>query len=153
MPADLLTFRQHLTQQAGLILCMGDTLPHLDDHDHVALLFREVSEALAPDGTFVATFRDYTTPPSGDARFIPVRADRDRILTCFLEALPGHVLVHDILHEREGGTWQMRVSSYRKLRLSPAVVTAALKAARLDGTIAQGPRGMLRLVAQHEVRS
>ena len=73
MLADLLTFRQHLTRPAGLILCMGDTLPHLDDHDRVALLFREVSEALAPDGTFVATFRDYSAPPSGDSRFIPVR--------------------------------------------------------------------------------
>ena len=151
--ADLLTFRQHLTRPAGLIVCMGDTLPHLDDHDQVALLFREVSAALAPDGTFVATFRDYTAPPSGDSRFIPVRADSDRILTCFLETHPEHMLVHDILHERQGTAWHMRVSSYRKLRLSPPMLTAALGAARLNGTISQGPRGMLRLVARHEVRS
>ena len=151
--ADLLTFRQHLTQRAGLIVCMGDTLPHLDDIEHVALLFREVSDALATDGTFVATFRDYTAPPSGDARFIQVRSDSDRILACFLEAHPEHMLVHDVLHEREGSAWHMKVSSYRKLRLSPAMLTTALAAARLNGTISQGPRGMLKLVARHEVDS
>jgi hypothetical protein len=44
--------------------------------------------------TFVATFRDYTTLPAGDARFIPVRSDPDRIHTCFLEEAQQHVRVH-----------------------------------------------------------
>lgn len=145
---DLLEFRRHLARQADLIVCMGDTLAHLEDHARLDSLFREVAAALAPHGQFVATFRDYSKPLSGESRFILVRSDADRILTCFLEEETTHVLVHDILHVREGSAWTMRVSSYRKLRVSPAVVTAALQAAGLHSSVSQGPRGMLRVVAR-----
>ena len=60
---------------------------------------------------------------TGTARFLPVRADDQRILTCFLEYGPSHVTVHDLLHEREaGGAWRLQTSAYRKLRLSPGWV-------------------------------
>jgi len=144
---DLLEFRRHLNRNADLIVCMGDTLAHLEDHARLESLFREVAAALAPNGKFVATFRDYSKPLSGESRFILVRSDADGILTCFLEEETEHVLVHDILHAREGGAWTMKVSSYRKLRVSATVVAAALRAAGLKSSISQGPRGMLRVVA------
>jgi hypothetical protein len=37
--------------------------------------------------TFVTTFRDYTHPACGNARFIPVRSDTDRILVANAVAL------------------------------------------------------------------
>lgn len=68
------------------ILCMGDTLTHLSSVDDIEHLCSRVADSLAPGGRFVTTFRDYTRPAQGDARFIPVRAAADRIHTCFLES-------------------------------------------------------------------
>jgi Methyltransferase domain len=147
---DLLRFEEHLSTdaRADLILCMGDTLTHLADHAAVDALCRLVAARLSSGGRFIATFRDYTHLPAGDARFIPVRADEHRILTCFLEECDGYVQVHDLLHERAHGVWSTRVSSYRKLRLSPEAVRAACVAAGLQkATIEPGPRGMVKLVA------
>ena len=146
---DLLRFAEHLEtdERADLILCMGDTLTHLESLDAVAALSRSVAARLEPAGRFVATFRDYTRLPSGDARFIPVRADENRILTCFLEDCDGFVKVHDVLHERTAGAWTTRVSSYRKLRLAPEAVRQTFESVGLRASIEPGPRGMARLVA------
>jgi SAM-dependent methyltransferase len=145
--ADFLHFRSHLSAPANLVLCMGDTITHVQDKASVERLFRDVANALAPAGRFVVTFRDYTNPPSGEARFIPVRSDADRIHTCFLEETPQYMVVHDLLHERRGTSWSMRASSYRKLRLSPDWITAALERAGLSAKLESGTRGMLRVTA------
>jgi hypothetical protein len=44
---------------------MGDTLAHLPDRQTVERLFAEVAEALEGGGTFIVTFRDYSTPLIG----------------------------------------------------------------------------------------
>lgn len=116
---DIRDFRRHASEQADLIVCMGDTITHLRELSDVEHLFEQITEALAPGGRLVVTFRDYTCPLEGDSRFISVRSDENRILTCFLEAAGEHMLVHDLLHEREHASWRLRVSSYRKLRISP----------------------------------
>ncbi len=126
---------------------MGDTLTHLETPDQVDSLCEAVSRALAAGGTFVATFRDYSAPATGDRRFIPVRSDADRILTCFLEASDSHMTVHDLLYERRADGWQFNVSSYRKLRLVPAQVEQALSARGLKVRVEPAPRGMVRIVA------
>jgi hypothetical protein len=49
-------------------------------------LARSGAELDAQGGLFAATFRDYVSAPlQGDARFILVRSDHERLLTCFLE--------------------------------------------------------------------
>lgn len=144
---DLLVFQKHLDTKAHLILCMGDTLTHLPEPQSVEQLFSLVAESLHPDGTFITTFRDYTSPLVGDNRFIPVRSDNDRILTCFLEYFQDYVTVHDVLHERNGSIWQQRVSSYRKLRLSPEWVTTALQTKGFTVRIEPGLAGMVRVFA------
>ena len=83
--SDLRDFRTAVTQPADLIVCMGDTLTHLESRDEVERLCGQITRSLKPTGTFVATFRDYSAPLTGDRRFIPVRGDSERILTCFLE--------------------------------------------------------------------
>lgn len=120
--ADLLEFAVHLRRPADLILCMGDTLTHLQSMRDVERLLRSVAGALRPEGRFVATFRDERDLPMGDRRFIAVRSDSERIHTCFLEAMEERVRVHDIIHERVHDAWAMKVSSYQKLRLSSEAV-------------------------------
>jgi SAM-dependent methyltransferase len=146
---DLLDFTEQLAagERADLVLCMGDTLTHLESAAVVDALGHAVTRCLAPGGHFIATFRDYTRLPAGTARFIPVRADDNRILTCFLEEFHDHVQVHDLLHERIDGSWTTKVSSYRKLRLSPDRVRDAFAATGLEARIEPGPRGMVMLTA------
>jgi len=145
---DLLSFRAHLHENAAAVLCMGDTLTHLPEHTNVDFLVQEVAEALAPGGEFLLTFRDYSEALRDEQRFIPVRSDERRILTCFLEYEEDTVVVHDILHERAGDAWNTRVSSYRKLRLSPDRVTGSLESFGFDARRDAGPRGMVRILAR-----
>ena len=107
-----------------------------------------MAASLGRGGLFAATFRDYASAPlQGDARFILVRSDQERILTCFLEYADRTVTVHDILHQREGGSWRLRVSSYSKLRLSPQWVVERLSALGLTVGRDTAPGGMIRITA------
>jgi SAM-dependent methyltransferase len=107
-------------------VCMGDTLTHVPSAAAVERLFDGVARVLAPAGLFVLTFRDMTAELTGTDRFIPVRGDADRIMTCFLEYEPETVIVHDLIHLRRGAEWVLHKSSYRKLRLAPDWVAEAL---------------------------
>ncbi|MFE0527168.1 class I SAM-dependent methyltransferase [Micromonospora parva] len=132
-----------------LAVCMGDTLTHLPDRRAVTQLFADLSAALAPGGRLVLSFRDLTTSLSGTGRFIPVRADADSILTCFLEYEPDVVTVHDLLHRRNGHhDWNLSVSSYRKLRIAPQwVVDHLTEAGFRDVRRAPAPRRMALVTA------
>jgi SAM-dependent methyltransferase len=145
---DFLSVGDYVSAAPHIVLCMGDTLTHIQSEKEVTALFGEVSRALAPAGLFAMTFRDYTDPPSGDRRFIHVRSDHNRIHTCFLEEGATHMVVHDVVHEPEGSAWHMKVSSYKKLRLSPDWVLSALRSVGLRPTLGAGPRGMVQIVAR-----
>jgi 2-polyprenyl-3-methyl-5-hydroxy-6-metoxy-1,4-benzoquinol methylase len=147
--ADLLSFRAHIAAPIDVIVCMGDTLTHLPNLSSVESLFRDVAASLAPGGLFAATFRDYVSAPlQGDARFILVRGDDERILTCFLEYADTTVTAHDLLHQREGGSWRLRTSSYPKLRLSPEWVVERLISLGLSVHRDTAPGGMIRITAR-----
>jgi SAM-dependent methyltransferase len=146
---DLLDFRSHVGEAADVILCMGDTITHLPDTSSVASLFTAVATSLRPGGLFVITFRDYVaTQLQGDGRFISVRADEKRILTCFLEYSDEAVRVHDVLHERAADGWHLRVSSYPKLRLAVNSLVRSLTSLGFSVRRETGLSGMVRLVAQ-----
>jgi SAM-dependent methyltransferase len=105
-------------EQATVIVCMGDTLTHLPVKGDVTALFRAAFDALRPGGMLVITYRDLTTELYGTDRFIPVRSDEDKIMTCFLEFENAEsVVVHDLIYVREGAGWSLNRSSYRKMRL------------------------------------
>jgi hypothetical protein len=128
---------------------MGDTLTHLPDHASVRQLFTDVYQSLEPGGSFVLTFRDLSIRLDGLDRFIPVRSDADRILTCFLEFGTDFVTVHDLLYLREengeNGGWQLKKSSYRKLLLSVGDVTDALSDAGFSIAVNE-PSGRLHAI-------
>lgn len=145
--ADLLEFRTLVPDPSDLIICMGDTLTHLESFEQVQSLLESVAQSLSRNGRFVTTFRDYSTAAAGEARFIPVRSDRDRIMTCFLEEEPRHINVHDIVHERRDDRWQMSISSYRKLRIAPSTVEERLRSLNMNVRVERGPRGMVRIEA------
>jgi predicted TPR repeat methyltransferase len=145
--ADLVDFGDFVKRQPAVIVCLGDTLPHLPSFAAVEKLLAAVAVALAPGGVFAATFRDYATKAlEGDRRFILVRADERRILTCFLEYGQDFVTVHDVLTERRDGEWQQRVSSYPKLRLAPEWLASKLVAHGLEIRRGATQSGMVRII-------
>lgn len=111
---------------ADTIVCMGDTLPHLETRDDVSRLLAAAHAILAPGGLFILTFRDLSVELIGLDRFLPVRADADRIMTCVLEYEPEAVVVNDLIHVRQGPGWTFHKSSYRKLRLGAAAIAEEL---------------------------
>jgi 2-polyprenyl-3-methyl-5-hydroxy-6-metoxy-1,4-benzoquinol methylase len=146
--ADLVDFRAVVKQEPRVVLCMGDTLTHLPTMAAVQSLIGEVAASLARGGVFAATFRDYATRTlEGDKRFILVRADADRIMTCFLEYEDHQVIVHDLLNEKEDGRWRQTISSYPKLRLAPEWVASTLSQLGFSVKRDTTPSGMVRIVA------
>jgi 2-polyprenyl-3-methyl-5-hydroxy-6-metoxy-1,4-benzoquinol methylase len=150
---DLTAFKRYVELPVAVIVCMGDTLTHLPDRQTVEQLFADVADCLQDGGTFIATFRDYSVSLSELNRFIAVRSDADRILTCFLEYEDVTVTVHDIIHERDGPVWRQRISAYRKLRLSTDWVIRALEANGFQVKQEPGPAGMARLMAKRPHRT
>jgi SAM-dependent methyltransferase len=144
---DISAFRSYVQRPVDVVLCMGDTLTHLPDFPDVDLLLDSAATALKSGGVFAATFRDYVSKPlQGDDRFIPVRSDESRILTCFLEYGADRVTVHDLLHEREHDRWRQRVSSYLKLRLRPEWVVERLTKLGFVVRLDTGMSGMIRVM-------
>jgi SAM-dependent methyltransferase len=133
--------------QANVIVCMGDTLTHLSSKDAVEQLFRSAYNALASGGSLILTFRDLTVDLHGLDRFLPIRSDTDRIMTCFLEfESADSVRVHDLIHVRESAGWTLQKSCYAKLRLSPGWVAQRLSDAGFSIAV-QKPAGRLQLIA------
>lgn len=134
---------------AEWVLCLGDTLTHLESIEQVAALVGAVSDRLRPGGTFVSTFRDYTARPlQGERRFIPVRLTDTRLFTCFVEDAGNRIRVHDVVHERAPEGWTMRVSAYEKIKIAPDELVSICASAGLCADMSVGPRGMVRCVAR-----
>ncbi|MET9860680.1 class I SAM-dependent methyltransferase [Streptomyces smyrnaeus] len=140
--------RAHLatvpSRSAEAVLCLGDTLPHLPHRADVLALLVEICGVLAEGGSFVATYREQQHVARGTDRFLPVRSTADRILTCFLEYVDEDtVLVHDLLHTRDGGGWRLETSAYPKLRLTAEWLDEQCAAIGLRVRHHEiGPRGM-----------
>jgi len=125
--ADLVdALRTEETGSSDVVVCMGDTLPHLPDRDTVRALFTEAARVLTGDGRLLLTWREMANPPRGVDRFIPVRSDDDRLMICFLDTHDDHIEVTDLFHERGPDGWTLRRGSYRKLRLAAEWVSTAL---------------------------
>lgn len=102
---------------AELVVCMGDTLTHLESIGEVQSLINQAHALLQAAGKIIFTFRDLSVAREGLDRFILVHSDQDRILTCFLEDGLHKVTVTDLLYERDGVGFALRKSSYQKLKL------------------------------------
>lgn len=149
--ADLRGALPRFTSPGGVstIVCMGDTLTHLPAKDDVPALLADAARALAPGGRLVVTYRDLTRPLEGTARFLPVRSDAERILTCFLEYRDADTVeVHDLLHVRTPEGWTLHTGSYPKLRIGTDWLADRCRDAGLEVVhAAPGPRGLHVLVA------
>jgi 2-polyprenyl-3-methyl-5-hydroxy-6-metoxy-1,4-benzoquinol methylase len=147
--ADLATIDEYIAGAYDVIVCMGDTLTHLGSENDVRALLVAASAHLAPAGLFILTFRDYSGPPRRSTdRFIFVRGDAERVLTCCLDYDADRVVVTDIVHEFAAGKWTLRASEYEKLRLSPSAIVSELTACGLSVERCESNSGRVSVVAR-----
>lgn len=146
---DLLSWERHAGGTPELILCMGDTLTHLPDRARVLTLLDTISNTISPGGRLILSIRDYTKRLEREQRFIPVRSDRNRIFTCFLDYTGDHVLVHDLLYEWNGEQWIFDASCYPKIRIAPEWLEASLEERGFSVEHGAGASGMIRFVASY----
>ena len=138
---DLINFEQYISSKAELIVCMTDTLLHLESKEKVRSLFNKVGSCLEEEGKFIITFRDLSLELTELDRFIPLKSDRQTIFTCFLEYEPDTVKVHDLVYQYEEDDWKLNKSFYRKLRLSKQWVCKRLEEVgfkTIDSNISNG---------------
>jgi 2-polyprenyl-3-methyl-5-hydroxy-6-metoxy-1,4-benzoquinol methylase len=113
--------------QPELIVCCGDTLSHLDNKAAIKSFIANIAHSLTQNGKVIFSFRDYSTALKGTARFIPLKSDDHKILTCILDYEEEFVTVTDLVHEKTDTVWQQKVSSYKKVRLLPDEIVDHLK--------------------------
>jgi hypothetical protein len=144
---DLIAIDRHVQDPVELIVCMTDTLLHLESKDKAALLLRKARAALEDGGRLVLTFRDLSVELEELDRFIPVRSEASTVFTCFLEYEPETVKVHDLIYRWNGGRWEFRKSWYRKLRLSKDWVDGKLFEAGFTNVASTVDSGMVTVMA------
>ncbi len=125
--SDILNYLNSANKNFSLITCMGDTITHLESREQIKEFVKLCYDNLQSDGKLILSFRDYSNELKGDARFIPVKSDENKILTCFLEYSEDYVRVTDLFHERINGNWMQFVSSYNKVRILPEEIEMYLK--------------------------
>jgi 2-polyprenyl-3-methyl-5-hydroxy-6-metoxy-1,4-benzoquinol methylase len=145
---DIRSIANHKDLKPGLIVCWGDTLTHLDNVYEIEDLLAECYQILSPGGKLILSFRDYSEKLSGNKRFIPVKSDAKRILTCMLEYTPTHVTINDLLHEFNGQTWEQKISSYNKVRISAMEVEDVLTTCGMNILLSQTVNGMVTMIAE-----
>ena len=136
-----------------LIVCCGDTLPHLDSYAEIQNLIEDCFCILNPKGKIVLTFRDYSTPLEDTNRFIPVKSDSKRILTCVLEYAADKVHVTDLLHEFENDKWIQKVSSYDKTRITRDLVIGYLTESGFEIVMDKMENRIITLIGEKELRN
>ena len=145
---NLLNFTKHSPAKIEIIVCMGDTLTHLNSRDEVRKLMNTVYPVLEEQGLFILGFRDLTPELTELDRFITVKSDSKRIFTCFLEFEKKQVKVHDILYEAADNKWNIKKSFYRKLRISEQWTNECLRDAGFTIEKLDNQNGMLTILAR-----
>jgi len=125
---DIRKIKQFAGKEPELIICCGDTISHLNNITEIENLISDISAILKPGGKILFSFRDYSIELTGDSRFILVKSDETRILTCILDYDKESVRVTDLLHEKTETSWNQKVSSYNKVRISTGEISRLLEA-------------------------
>jgi 2-polyprenyl-3-methyl-5-hydroxy-6-metoxy-1,4-benzoquinol methylase len=119
--SDLLS-ETNFVETANTITCMGDTIAHLESIENVRLLFKHCFDCLEERGKLILSYRDYGVELIDTQRFIHVKSDDNKMLTCFLEYYTDRIKVTELFYEKLNGEWIQRVSSYFKLRITSQLV-------------------------------
>ncbi len=131
--ADFLTFPEHVSKSFDIVICLGNSLPHVNTIEELKQTFRNVFHALKPGGMFVFQNRNYDRLLETKERFLlPLThrvADNEQIFFRFNDFLGNKVRFNVVHFTRVAERWIHEVYS---MELEPLVrddVVVALKEA------------------------
>ncbi|MBP9095395.1 MAG: methyltransferase domain-containing protein [Ignavibacteria bacterium] len=145
--SEFINYLNSVNKKFSLITSMGDTILHLESREWVKEFIKLCYENLEQGGKLILSFRDYTNELKGDARFIPVKSDDTRVMTCFLQYSDEYINVTDLLYEKINGEWMQFVSSYKKVRVLPEEIEKYLKDAGFEIESNENINRMIYLIA------
>ncbi|MBI4649790.1 SAM-dependent methyltransferase, partial [Candidatus Desantisbacteria bacterium] len=99
-------------------------------------------------GKLILTFRDLTNELQGINRFIPVKSEEGRIFICFLEYSPEYIDVYDIVNELKDGIWVQKISSYKKIKISPDTIKKYLIDLKFEINYFEVNKGLITVIAK-----
>jgi 2-polyprenyl-3-methyl-5-hydroxy-6-metoxy-1,4-benzoquinol methylase len=144
---DIRNFNDLSINNPELIICWGDTIAHLDSEQEILQLITTISKTLSEGGKFLLSFRDYSVELTGENRFIPIKSDENKILTCILDYQPEYVIVTDLLHEKIGNSWKQKVSFYKKVRVTTEMIVKIIEQTNMKIQFNQIINGMTTTIA------
>lgn len=144
--SEFINYLNSVNKKLSLITCMGDTILHLESREWIKEFINLCYENLESGGKLILSFRDYTNELKGDARFIPVKSDDTRVMTCFLEYYDEYIKVTDLLYEKINGEWMQFISSYNKVRVLPEEIEKYLKDAGFEIESNENINRMIHLI-------
>jgi predicted RNA methylase len=148
---DIRFVKNYSTANPELIVCAGDTITHLEDKNEIEQFIKDCADTLNKNGKLLLSFRDYSQALTSDNRFIPVKSDETKILTCCLDYFDDRLLVTDLLHIKTDAGWQQRVSSYSKTRINESLFIQFLKNIGFNILVNETVNRMITIIAQKSV--
>ncbi|WP_367898773.1 class I SAM-dependent methyltransferase [Leptospira sp. WS58.C1] len=100
-----------------ILLCMGDTITHLESEKEWENTVSLWASFLSTGSKLILGYRDLSYGKPGDKNIFVVRSEESRIFTCQLQFTQDKVEVTDIFHEKSDKGWTVSASSYNKLIL------------------------------------
>jgi 2-polyprenyl-3-methyl-5-hydroxy-6-metoxy-1,4-benzoquinol methylase len=146
--SDIMNFNAYAGYNPELVICMGDTLTHLQNLKSVEELILNSFKILNKKGKIILSFRDLTPELKDDKRFIPVRSDENIIFTCFVECYPDYVKVYDIVHEKTGGAWNQKISFYKKIKISEQTIKKIISMTGLTIQYLKNENGIITMIGE-----
>jgi hypothetical protein len=144
---NILDFQYYSNLNPELIICMGDTLTHLESLEQVNELILNSHKILEDNGKLILGFRDLTFQLNDFDRFIPIAQSENQIFTCILEYdVPGFVRVNDLIYIKENDIWKKQLSSYLKLVISPEIIKQKLEKIGFQNIYYEKKLGMATLI-------
>lgn len=144
---DIRSIKTFTDRKPELICCCGDTLTHLDSKKEVKEFIGNISDTLIKDGKVLFTFRDYTKELTGNERFILLKSDDAKILTCVLNYGNEKLNVTDLFYEKSAEGWQQKISSYEKVRISPKEIVQYLEGSKMNIQLNQSINNFVTIIA------
>lgn len=145
---DIRLFKNYSFPNPELIVCAGDTITHLASRDEIKQLIEDCSDTLCNKGKLILTFRDYSNVLEGNDRFIPVKGDESKILTCCLDYYDSEVRVTDLLYTKTDAGWEQSVSSYYKVRVSQRDILTMIEDCGLKILLNEPINRLITIIAQ-----
>ncbi|TGL64036.1 class I SAM-dependent methyltransferase [Leptospira sarikeiensis] len=131
-----------------LLVCMGDTITHLESGSDWKSVVSLWSNFLSKGSRLLLGYRDLSYGKEGDRNIFVVKSEESKIFSCQLEFGKDKVKITDIFHERSEGIWKVSSSSYNKLILPVDSVLRYLSEKNFEPISKDEKNGMIFLLLE-----